>query len=150
VALSAYAPLVFWIALILFFSGTRGSVAETSGFFRPLLEFFFPSLSQEDILFYYLYVRKFLHFTVYAILGFFAFRAISANSSQSQWLTVLIALLISLAVALTDEYIQSLDPSRTGTIYDVAIDMSGAASMVFVMYILQARQKRRVAVKTSQ
>ena len=63
---------------------------------------------------------------------------------------MLIALLISLAVALTDEYIQSLDPSRTGSIFDVAIDMAGAASMAFVMYILRARQNRRIAVKTYQ
>ena len=178
-ALSAYAPLVLWIALILFFSGSRGSVAETSGFFRPLLEFFFPSLSPEEILFYYVYVRKFLHFTVYAVLGFLAFRACVSSPHVSkgsrhddapsltastprgdapagapvvglQTRTMLIALVISLAVALTDEYIQSLDPSRTSSLYDVAIDMAGAASMTFVMCILESRQKPQAAVKTSQ
>jgi VanZ family protein len=145
----AYAPLVFWIALILFFSGSRGSVEETSGIFRPLIEFFFPSLTPEDIIFYYGYVRKFLHFTVYAILGFLAFRAISANSDRSAFRTTLIALLISLAVALTDEYVQSLDPSRTGTLYDVAIDMAGAVSMILVIYVLRSKRNQKVGVKTS-
>jgi hypothetical protein len=43
----------------------------------------------------------------------------------------------------------SHDPNRTGTIYDVAIDMAGQPRGVF-MYILQGRQKQRAAFKTSQ
>ena len=136
----AYAPLVFWIALILFFSGSRGSVDETSGFFRPLLEFFFPSLTPEETILYYGYVRKFLHFTVYAILGLLAFRAFSASSSRHALLT---ALLISLAVALIDEFIQFLNPGRTGSLYDVAIDMAGAVSMISAMYYFRYRGRRQ-------
>ena len=105
----------------------------------------FPSLSKEEILFYYAYVRKFLHFTVYAILGFFAFRACVSGrqgakgsryddaSSLTVTRTLMTPLLISLAVALTDEYIQSLDTSRTSSLFDVAIDMLGALTVVTVM-----------------
>jgi VanZ family protein len=133
----AYAPLIFWIALILFFSGSRGSVDETSGFFRPLIEYFFPSLTPEEIIFYYGYVRKFLHFAVYAVLGFLAVRAFSPYfRDRPSVRTVLIALLICFAVAITDEYIQSLDPSRTGTLYDVAIDMAGATVAVITMWLI--------------
>ena len=135
----AYAPLVLWIGLILFFSGSRGSVAETSGFFGPLLEFLFPSLTAEDLLFYYGYFRKFMHFAVYAVLGFLALRAVSGEGRPS-WYAVAMALLICLAVAVTDEYVQSLDPSRTGTPNDVAIDMAGAITMVVGISLLRSRR----------
>ena len=133
----AYAPLVLWIALILFFSGSRGSVNETSGFFRPLIEFFFPALTSEEIIFYYGCVRKFLHFAVYALLGLLAVRAFSMHRRARPSVgPMLIALLISFAVAITDEYIQSLDPSRSGTLYDVMIDMAGAMVAVMTMWLI--------------
>jgi VanZ family protein len=141
VGLSAYAPLVIWIGLILFFSGSRGSVAETSRFFGPLLEYLFPSLTAEDLLFYYGYFRKIIHFAVYAVLGFLALRAVSYTSNgKPSWSAVLIALLICLGVAVTDEYVQSFDPSRTGTPNDVAIDMAGAITMVLGIYLLRSRR----------
>lgn len=57
---------------------------------------------------------------------------------------MLIALLISFAVAITDEYIQSLDPSRSGTLYDVMIDMAGAMVAVMTMWLISppARMER--------
>ncbi len=138
-ALSAYAPLVLWIALILFFSGSRGSVDETSGFFRPLLEFFFPYASPEELIRYYGYLRKVLHFVVYAILGVLSYRALS-STSRSRRRTATISLLLCLTVSATDEYIQSLDPSRTGTPYDVIIDMAGAmVAVASVLFIGRAR-----------
>jgi len=138
-ALSAYAPLVIWIALILFFSGSRGSVDETSGFFRPLLEFFFPSASPEELIRYYGFLRKVLHFVVYAILGLLADRALS-STTRSPKRTVVISLLTCLAVSATDEYVQSHDPSRTGTGYDVMLDMAGATIAVAIMYLLNRRR----------
>jgi len=120
-------------------------MAETSGFFRPLIEFFFPSLKPEDMLFYYGYVRKVLHFVVYAFLGFLAFRAFSVNGRAPRK-ALSIALLISLAVAATDEYMQSFDPSRTSSVYDVAIDMAGATSAILATYFLRTRRDRRVEI----
>ena len=138
-ALSAYAPLVLWIALILFFSGSRGSVDETSGFFRPLLEFFFPYASPEELIRYYGYLRKVLHFVVYAILGLLAYPALS-SATRSPKRIVVMSLLTCLAVSATDEYIQSHNPSRTSTGYHVMLDMAGAAITVAIIYLLNRKR----------
>ena len=40
-AVTVYAPLFLWIGVIFYFSSGQGSMAETSRFIRPLLEFLF-------------------------------------------------------------------------------------------------------------
>ena len=127
-----YGPLVFWAGVILYFSSTSvGSSTVTSRFIRPLLEFLFPSASSETIAIYHGYVRKAGHFTGYAILGFFALRAF-LSGVFARWKSVAIALVVCLAVAVTDEFIQSFSPERTGSLYDVALDMFGATFSVVI------------------
>lgn len=126
-----YAPLLIWIGVILFFSTGQGAASETSRFIRPILELLFPTASPELITLYHGYIRKFAHFAVYAVLGLLAMRAFF-SSILSRWKTAILALGLCIAVALTDELIQSFNPLRTGTLYDVALDMAGAVSAVIV------------------
>jgi VanZ family protein len=136
--LLAYAPLVVWIALILFFSGPRGSVEQTAGFFELVMQFLFPTYVPDDYLHYYTDVRKILHFVVYAVLGFLAFRAFTSLWTRLGFGAALAAFWLSVAVALTDEFLQSLDNSRTGTLFDVAIDMAGALFAITVAWLVSA------------
>jgi len=71
-------------------------------------------------------VRKAAHLTVYATLSALWFRAQRGPRSGWRPSWAVLALLVSLLVALADEFHQSFLPSRTGTPWDVLLDTFGA------------------------
>jgi VanZ family protein len=141
-----YAPLVLWIGVIMFFSTSQASMSNTSRFIRPLLIFLFPNTAEETLIIYHSYIRKFAHVAVYSILAFWACRAFS-NSSQnllrSLWFAF--AFILVLLVASVDETNQSFLSSRTGSIYDVLIDVTGGTAMILIFYSLM-RYRRRAKI----
>lgn len=139
-----YAPLILWIGVIFWFSSNQGSTTKTSGFIRPLLEFIFPGITEENLLIYHQYIRKTAHFVEYAALGFWASRAFWGSTvvtlRKFWWLAAFILIVLT---ASADEYNQSFNPSRTGSIYDVFIDLSGGLMMiVFLLFV------RKVFIKS--
>ncbi|CAN5191385.1 hypothetical protein BH20ACI1_BH20ACI1_28520 [soil metagenome] len=131
-----YAPLILWIGIILFASTSIGAMSNTSRIIRPLLYFLFPSASEETITIYHGFIRKLAHLTVYSILAFWASRAFWNSTKillQKYW--YLFSFLIVVLVASIDEYNQSFDSLRTGTIYDVLLDASGGAAMIGILLI---------------
>lgn len=144
-----YAPLLLWIGVIFFLSSTQGSMARTSIFVRPVLEFLFPGAPEETLIIYHGYVRKLAHFTAYAILGFWGWRAFinSANRFlQNYWF--LSSLLLITIIALLDEFNQSFNAARTGSMRDVGIDICGGLAMLaFIMLCSNLYSPRRSAHK---
>lgn len=121
-----YGPVILWMAFILLASSSGFSAINTSRIVRPLLVWFFPDITEEGINLTHFVVRKAAHLTEYAILGWLMARALSTSSRtylRQTWL--LAGLLPILLVALVDEYHQSIVPSRTGSVYDSAIDIAG-------------------------
>ena len=109
-------------------------MSNTSRFIRPLLEFLFPNVPEETLIIYHGYIRKLAHLTEYAILAFWAsraFRGSSAELLQKFWFIVSLALVF--LVASIDEYNQSFNSLRTGSIYDVLIDVSGGLMMIIIL-----------------
>ena len=102
-------PVVLWAGLILSAANDAFSAGNTGG----LLDRMFGEIP------YVLHVliRKAAHVVVYAILGALAFRA------DKRWTVVLS---IALAVASADEWLQSRAANRTGTPWDVVLDLVGA------------------------
>lgn len=121
-----YAPFLLCVLVILFLSTGEGSMVRTSLFVRPFLEFLFPGASEETLVIYHGYVRKLAHLTEYAALAFTAARAFRTSSKRflnTRWgYTAVISVL---AVAVVDETYQSFNPARTGSIFDVMIDLTG-------------------------
>ena len=139
-----YAPLLFWIGVIFYLSGTGGSFGESSRYIKPLLEFLFPSASPETIALYHAFLRKAAHPTVYGILSLFAARAFLTSSKavlRRMWFPA--ALLAALIIASLDEFNQSMLASRTGAAGDVALDLAGAAVAALLLLVL--RQRRSLA-----
>ncbi|MBX7054125.1 MAG: VanZ family protein [Pyrinomonadaceae bacterium] len=125
----AIASLVIWIGIIFYMSSGQGSMDETSRFIRPLLEFLFPAASPETITLYHAFIRKCAHFTEYAILTLLAYRAIT-----NEKLRLIAPLILVVAVASLDEYNQSFESTRTGSINDVLLDIAGGATMAAVIW----------------
>ena len=85
------------------------------------------------MLVYHGYIRKFAHFAEYAALAFWASIAFSTSSVkflQKFW--YLAAFVVVALIASIDEFNQSFDASRTGSVYDVLIDISGGIFMILV------------------
>lgn len=138
-----YAPLVLWIAIILFASTGNASMSETSRFIRPLLHFLFPNSPEETLVIYHGWIRKFAHFAEYAGLSFWAARAFWSSSIQIlQKFWFVFAFLTVLLVASIDEYNQSLSSTRTGSIGDVMLDCAGGATAILLLclYRFSARK----------
>jgi len=141
-----YAPLFVWIGVIFFLSSGQASMPETSRFIRPLLEFFFPSATPETLTVFHGYIRKFAHLAEYAVVGFFAARAFSTSSTEivrKHWIVLSLALIF--LIAGLDEFNQSLNASRTGSIWDVFLDFAGGLAAVSFYYLIERNWKPRSA-----
>jgi VanZ family protein len=71
-------------------------------------------------------IRKFAHLTEYFILGLLLFRFFRNDSNDLKMLRWMISAMIVLALyAAGDEFHQSFVPTRTASIVDIGIDISG-------------------------
>lgn len=134
--LTAYAPLLIWTVFIFGLGSGIGAMNETSRIIGPLLKWLFPNSPAETLIFYHGLIRKFAHFFEYAVLALLACRALFGVKFRFAFALILVAM-----VASMDEYKQSLDPSRTGSLWDVALDIFGG-SVAIVGYWLITRCKR--------
>ena len=91
--------------------------------FDPWLARLVPGLSADALYHLQVLVRRSAHFAEYAILFLFL------NFGPLRGRPV-IAFMVCVGCASLDEALQTLRPSRSGTIFDVALDSSGAATML--------------------
>lgn len=117
-------------------------MGQTSRIIRPLLEFLFPGAPPETIIFYHGVIRKFAHFTEYAVLGLLACRAFSVTDVIRR-LPYLLSIALVVLVAVIDETLQSYNPARTGSPIDVGIDITGGLFAVAFYYLVVRRWQRR-------
>jgi len=140
-----YAPLLIWIGVIFLLSSGQGSSTRTSIIIRPLLEFLFPTATEETLQLYHGLIRKCAHLSEYAVLGLLACRAfknISADTARKYFYLLAGGLVV--AVATADEFNQSFNPERTGSPVDVLIDISGGLFGI-LLFVLWSRKRSRVA-----
>ena len=141
-----YGPVVAWMCFIFFASTNSFSAANTSRIIRPLLLWLFPRISEAAIDEVHFLVRKAAHFTEYALLALLAARAfrtsLRASLSRRWWLA---SFALVAVVALSDEYHQSFVPSRTASIYDSLLDMTGGATALACAALWLSRQRKKVS-----
>jgi VanZ family protein len=139
-----YGPLVVWLGFIFFASTGEFSADNTSRIVEPLLRWLFPGISPERLAFAHFLVRKAAHFTEYAVLALLAARAFSTSSVRvlgRRWFLISLALIV--LYALSDEYHQSFVASRTASIYDSLIDMSGGLTALLLYALWHKRRERK-------
>lgn len=140
-----YAPLVAWMTII-FLGSTDALSASNSGLaVKSFLLWLFPHISEQQIANTHFFVRKAAHFTEYAILALLAARAFSASAHERlrrRWFAV--ALLLIVLYAFSDEFHQSFVSSRTASVYDSFIDISGGVAALVLYLRRQARARMKV------
>jgi VanZ family protein len=140
-----YGPLLVWIAFISFASTGEFSADNTSRIVRPILLWLFPEISEGTLASIHFLTRKAAHFCEYAVLGLLARRAFISSSKpviRRHWFAIALGLVV--VNSLLDELHQAFLPTRTGSIYDSAIDMLGGLTvlLIFKFYGKAARDDR--------
>ena len=141
----SYAPLIIWVTLVLALGTGIGAMDETSRFIGPFLKWLLPDAPAETIKRIHFFIRKAAHFSEYAVLAFFAWNAFRYFSRP-----ILLALVVAVVVAFIDEFDQSFNPARTSSVYDVLLDLCGAAFVCFLLWLTLARRKRSSAGSPSR
>ena len=125
---------MIFLASTSWFSGPH-----TDSWLRPFLIRLFPAASAHTIDAIHAVIRKAAHFTEYAVLAVLAFRALRLSLDVPLARVVALSLGLVLAVALTDEARQSVLPTRTGSLADVALDFAGGAAGVVAIVAVHRR-----------
>jgi VanZ family protein len=118
-SLTKWTPVVAWAIIIFVFSTSYFSADNTSKFIDPILRFLMPGASAATIVLAHGFVRKAAHFTNYAIL----FWLLVSGPLRGR---PYFAFGLCVFYALLDEGHQLFVPSRGPSLYDVALDSTGA------------------------
>jgi VanZ family protein len=114
-----WAPAIIWMVGLFMLSTSFFSASNTSKVIEPLLQWFFPTASVATITLLHALIRKAAHFTNYAILFWLLIRGPLRGRPY-------VALGCCVLYAMLDEGHQIFVPGRGASLYDVALDSSGA------------------------
>jgi len=112
-------PVALWAVILFILSTSFFSATETSRIIEPILRFILPGASSATISLLHALVRKAAHFTNYGILFWLLIRGPMVGRPYA-------ALAFCVCYALLDEGHQIFAVGRTPSLYDVALDSSGA------------------------
>ena len=134
-----YLPAILWTAIVLSSSTDTFSSVHT---FRWLVEILTRLLGhhprEANVYAINVLWRKATHVAAYGLVGALWFRALRAGASirwTARWSWQAIA--ITAVVASADEIHQIFVPSRTASVFDVLLDVGGAALAVVLMRVSQ-------------
>jgi VanZ family protein len=140
----AWWPAVVWTVLITFESTDFFSSRNTSGMLYTILTRLFGEINLHDFLVFHHYLRKTGHVVGYGMLSLLLLRGWRATLGRVHTLLLRAALLSWLGTAFIagmDEWHQSYIPSRTGTIWDVALDTVAGVAFLVVAYLWLRRSE---------
>ena len=135
--LRAWWPAAVWICLIAFESTDVFSSEHTGSLLYTLLTRLFGNIDLYKFLVFHHYLRKTGHVVGYGMLSLLLLRAWRATLGRVQPLllrAVLLSWLGTATVAALDEWHQSYIPSRTGSVWDVALDSVAGVAFLVVAY----------------
>jgi len=117
--LKLWLPTIIWLIALFVLSTSLFSAANTAKVIVPILRFLLPGASVATIALLHGLIRKAAHFTNYGILFWILIRGPMAGRPYT-------ALTMCVCYAFLDEGHQILVLGRTPSLYDVALDSSGA------------------------
>jgi VanZ family protein len=118
-SLGDWIPAILWMAALFILSTTYFSASNTLKIIEPVLGFIFPSASMAALALMHGLIRKAAHFTNYAILFWLLIRGPLEKRPYA-------ALVCCVIYAFLDEGHQIFAVGRGPSLYDVALDSSGA------------------------
>ena len=145
----AWALVALWAGVIWTLGGDDFSLAETSRTISPWIEWILGDIDGRTKWKIFLAIRKSAHFVEYAILALLTFRAALISAPRNQLATAAwIALFLVATLASADEARQAFSSARSGSPYDVFIDLTGGAVAVIGLLTI-GRRMRPLGAKTN-
>lgn len=145
--ISAWVAVFLWMGLIFYLSHQPASASsQLSGgivdFFINSIERLLPLINVDGSFFHFI-VRKSAHLMAYFILGMLVLHALRSIIMTS-WKRLLIAFLLCVLYATSDEIHQLFIPGRSGEVRDVVIDSIGAAGGISLYMLIGKIMKCRL------
>ena len=138
--LLAWLLVLVWAGVIWQFGSDAYSLDRTSRFLQPLINWLLGDVELATRIQIHALVRKSAHFIEYAILALLAFRAALLTAERHQISTACwVALFFVATVAAADEFRQSFSAARTGSPYDVLIDVAGGLVGLLGVLVIMRR-----------
>ena len=133
--LRAWWPAVLW-AIVIFMMSTDTFSAEHTGFvLEPVIRWFLPALTADQVDIIHHYIRKSAHFTEYFVFALFIYRGVRGVHKGWRWTWALSALFIAAGYSALDEIHQAFVASRTASPYDSLLDSVGAFVAIAALYL---------------
>jgi VanZ family protein len=147
----AWLWVVCWGATIWTLGGDSFSFSETSETLLPWLDWLTGDLDWRTRYQIYVAIRKSAHFVEYAILALLTFRAAMLSAARRTQIATAgwVALFIVMALATADEARQAFSPVRTGSPYDILIDVAGGLIAVIALLMISRRMRAHAPVESS-
>ena len=145
--LIAWLPTLMWLVAIAFFSTDTFSAEHTGSILEKIINAIYGQISPDHFRVIHVIVRKGAHFTVYGLLSLFAYyswRMTLPRRARWTFTWSVLALLLTLLAASSDEIHQMFVPSRGPSSNDVLLDMMGA---MFVQILLASFTRLRPKAK---
>jgi VanZ family protein len=137
----AWIAVIVWLAVVWTLGGDAFSAAFTASVLRPIIEFFLTDFSSADMFQLLTVIRKSMHVVVYGLLSLFTLRALWIGAIRSVFISLGLTAVLVTATALADEIRQASSPVRTGSGFDVVLDLIGAAVVAAVLVGMQAMRR---------
>ncbi len=135
----AWGAVLAWIALITAFSGEGFSDASTSRFIGPLVRWLFPDVSPATLAVIHFVVRKTAHAAEYGVLALLALSALRRSVRLSLRGSAVLALAIVTTVGIADEAHQARLATRSGSPWDVTLDLAGGIVALAILFAWRRR-----------
>lgn len=111
--------VVAWVGVLFVLSTALFSPVRTGAVLEPIIRWFAPAISGQTLDVAHGLIRKATHFAVYGVLFFLLVRGPLRGREG-------LALLVCVVVAFLDEGHQMFVPGRGDSLYDVALNTTGA------------------------
>jgi VanZ family protein len=117
--LRQWIPVIAWVTILFILSTSYFSAINTAYFIEPIIRWFLPSAPNATVSVLHALVRKAAHFTNYGILFWLLIRGPMSGRPYT-------ALMLCVCYAFLDEGHQIFAAGRGPSLYDVALDSTGA------------------------
>ena len=146
----AWALVFFWATVVWILGGDYFSLAKTSRTISPWLDWLVGGLDPATRFKIFLAIRKSAHFIEYAILAILTFRAALLSARRNHLATAgWCALFLVATLATADEWRQAFSSARSGSPFDVMIDVTGGVFAILGLILVMRRMRSPLPVSPS-
>jgi VanZ family protein len=145
-------PTLAWLCLLAAFSTDSFSAENTGSILWKIVHALYGGISEEQFEVLHIFVRKAAHFIFYGLLSVFAYYSWKATLPARRIWTFRwggLALAATLIAGSLDEFHQVFVPSRTASVRDVLLDVTGALFFQILIAAFAGRRRKSSALQAA-